>query len=174
MLSGDADANMFNLGWKTTARTDFLWCVNVHIDLPAARSHKRTVWKKKETNRFNEFSKNIAFSTNLQWKKTLSIKEPKILWPLRVDNPYLRLSRFLEHFKINSTHEWRHFPRTSLISTVNACCPSKKITVKSQNPIVWTTNYSEIWTHCCLDFRHIFGLLNQNGPWSHKSKIWMH
>ena len=44
MLSGDADANMLSLGCATTARTDFLWLVRVHMDLPAARSHRRMVW----------------------------------------------------------------------------------------------------------------------------------
>merc|ERR1719158_1875800 len=37
------EANMYILGWLTTARTDFLWLVSVHMDLPAARSHMRMV-----------------------------------------------------------------------------------------------------------------------------------
>jgi len=44
MLSGEAEANMYNFGWRATALTDFLWCVRVHMDLPAARSQSRTVW----------------------------------------------------------------------------------------------------------------------------------
>ena len=43
MLSGPPLANMSSLGWETSPLTDFLWLVNVATDLPAAKSHKRTV-----------------------------------------------------------------------------------------------------------------------------------
>lgn len=43
ILSGDAEANVYNVGWMTIERTDFLWFVNVQRDLPAARSHRRIV-----------------------------------------------------------------------------------------------------------------------------------
>jgi hypothetical protein len=39
----EAEANEYSVGWMASARIDFLWCVNVTIVLPAARSQSRTV-----------------------------------------------------------------------------------------------------------------------------------
>lgn len=39
MLSDEADANVYSLGWNAIALTDFLWLVSVDMHLPMEISH---------------------------------------------------------------------------------------------------------------------------------------